>query len=200
MKKIFAAVFGLACFCLLGNSALAADANKENTVIKLETTMGDIYIELDDEKAPKTSANFKRYVEEGFYNGTIFHRVIGNFMIQGGGMNSLMEQKATHEEIENEADNGLKNYKYTVAMARTNEPHSASSQFFINVKNNDFLNHKGKTMSGWGYAVFGRVVKGQDVVHNIEGVPTRDYMGHGDVPAIPVVIKSATVVAEESIQ
>ncbi|MDR2893444.1 MAG: peptidyl-prolyl cis-trans isomerase [Deltaproteobacteria bacterium] len=169
-------------------------------MIKLETTMGDIYIELDDEKAPKTSANFKRYVEEGFYNGTIFHRVIGNFMIQGGGMNSLMEQKATHEEIENEADNGLKNYKYTVAMARTNEPHSASSQFFINVKNNDFLNHKGKTMSGWGYAVFGRVVKGQDVVHNIEGVPTRDYMGHGDVPAIPVVIKSATVVAEESIQ
>ena len=130
-------------------------------MIKLETTMGDIVLELDEEKAPVTTANFIKYVKDGFYDGTIFHRVIDGFMVQGGGMDDKMKQKATRAEIKNEADNGLSNDAYTVAMARTNEPHSASAQFFINVNDNAFLNHTAKTESGWGYAVFGKVVEGQ---------------------------------------
>lgn len=162
---------------------------KEPTLIKFETSLGDFVIELDEKAAPKTSANFLQYVDSGFYEGTIFHRVIGHFMVQGGGFDVNMQQKDTLAPVENEADNGLKNDMYTVAMARTNDPHSASSQFFVNVADNDFLNHKGKTMNGWGYCVFGKVVKGQDVIDRIKNVPTKTRGFHEDVPTIPVVIE-----------
>jgi peptidyl-prolyl cis-trans isomerase B (cyclophilin B) len=152
---------------------------------------GVITLELDTAKAPKTVANFLSYVAKGHYDGTVFHRVIPGFMIQGGGFAVGMKQKDTDANIQNEATNGLKNDKYTVAMARTNEPHSASSQFFINASNNAFLNHTAPTGSGWGYAVFGKVVKGMDVVDKIEGVKTGNKMGHGDVPVTDVVIEKA---------
>src|SRR6056300_278482 len=134
------------------------------THVEMTTTFGSITLELDSEKAPKTVENFLSYVNDGFYNGTIFHRVINNFMIQGGGFDANMQQKPTADPIENEADNGLTNDRGTIAMARTMDPHSATAQFFINVKNNDFLNHSGKNMQGWGYTVFGRVVSGDDVL------------------------------------
>jgi len=162
-------------------------------MIILQTNHGDIKIELDFEKAPNTAANFKQYVEEGFYDGTIFHRVIDGFMIQGGGFTPGMQQKATRDPIECEADNGLKNELGTLAMARTMDPHSASSQFFINVKNNEFLNHSSKTAQGWGYAVFGKVVDGMDTVNAIKGVSTTMAAGHQDVPAEDVVIEKAYV-------
>ena len=165
-------------------------------MVKLETSMGDITIELDEENAPKTAANFLSYVKDGHYDSTIFHRVINGFMIQGGGMNENMQEKPTRAPIENEADNGLKNEAYTVAMARTNAPHSATAQFFINVKNNTFLNHTAKTPNGWGYAVFGKVVKGHDAVNKIKVVASGSRAGHDDVPKIPVVITSAHVVDE----
>jgi peptidyl-prolyl cis-trans isomerase B (cyclophilin B) len=165
-------------------------------VIKLETSMGDIILELDAEKAPKSVANFMTYVEDGHYDGTIFHRVIDGFMIQGGGMTGEMTEKETREPIENEADNGLSNDAYTVAMARTMEPHSATSQFFINVKKNDFLNHSAKTPQGWGYTVFGKVVKGHGVVNKIKGVATGRKGMHDDVPVEPVTIITAEVVEE----
>ena len=152
---------------------------------------GVITLELEAAKAPKTVANFLSYVAKGHYSGTVFHRVIPGFMVQGGGFAVGMKQKDTDANIENEATNGLKNDKYTVAMARTNEPHSASSQFFINASNNGFLNHTAPSGSGWGYAVFGKVVKGMDVVDKIEGVKTGNKMGHGDVPAVDVVIEKA---------
>ena len=163
-------------------------------MIKMETSMGDIVIELDFEKAPKSAANFQQYVEEGFYDGLIFHRVISNFMIQGGGMDPDMKEKATRAPIENEANNGLTNDKYTLAMARTMDPHSASSQFFINVKDNGFLNFSSETPQGWGYAVFGKVVEGQDTVDKIKDVATGRSGFHDDVPLEPVVINKATVV------
>ncbi len=163
-------------------------------MVKLETGMGDIFIELDDEKAPKTAANFLKYVESGHYDGTIFHRVIDGFMIQGGGMDADMQEQATEGPIENEADNGLTNDAYTVAMARTMDPHSASAQFFINVKNNDFLNHTAKTPQGWGYAVFGKVTKGHGVVNKMKAVKTGRSGMHDDVPAEPILINKATVV------
>ena len=163
-------------------------------MIKLETTMGDIVIELDAEKAPKTAANFLEYVNAGHYDGTIFHRVINGFMIQGGGMTEDMKEKPTGAPIENEADNGLKNAAYTVAMARTSDPHSATAQFFINVKNNDFLDHKSKTSDGWGYTVFGKVAQGHGVVNKIKAVPTGRSGMHDDVPKTPVVINKASVV------
>ncbi|WMY91240.1 peptidylprolyl isomerase [Snodgrassella communis] len=163
-------------------------------MIKLITNFGVIGIELDHEKAPKTAANFERYVREGFYDGTIFHRVIDNFMIQGGGFDKDMQQKPTHEPIENEANNGLKNDRYTIAMARTMQPHSASAQFFINVKDNDFLNHTKPDLHGWGYAVFGKVVEGQDVVDKIKSVKTGNHGGHQDVPVENVVIEKAEIV------
>ena len=163
-------------------------------MIKLHTNFGVIGIELDHEKAPKTAANFEQYVRDGFYNGTIFHRVIDNFMIQGGGFDADMQQKATREPIENEAANGLKNDKYTIAMARTMQPHSASAQFFINVKDNDFLNHTKPDLHGWGYAVFGKVVEGTEVVDEIKGVKTGNRAGHQDVPVEPVVINLAEIV------
>jgi peptidyl-prolyl cis-trans isomerase B (cyclophilin B) len=163
-------------------------------MIKLETSMGDIFIELDEAKAPKTCANFLAYVKSGHYDGTIFHRVIDGFMIQGGGMTADMKDKPTQAPIENEADNGLKNAAYSIAMARTSDPHSATAQFFINVKNNDFLDHKGKTPDGWGYAVFGKVAKGHPVVNKIKAVPTGRKGMHSDVPVTPVVIHKAEVV------
>ena len=159
--------------------------------VKLTTNHGDIVIELNAEKAPETVKNFLAYVEAGHYDNTIFHRVIKNFMIQGGGMEPGMKQKATDAQIENEANNGLKNDMYTVAMARTNAPHSATSQFFINVAKNDFLNHTAPSAQGWGYAVFGKVIAGTDVVDKIKAVKTGNKMGHADVPVTDVVIEKA---------
>lgn len=162
-------------------------------MITLHTNHGDIVIELDFEKAPKTAANFKQYAEEGFYNGTIFHRVIDGFMIQGGGMTEDMEQKKTRAPIENEADNGLKNVVGSLAMARTNDPHSATAQFFINVKDNSFLNHSSKSAQGWGYCVFGKVTGGMDVVEKIKSVKTGTKGFHQDVPVEAIVIEKVTV-------
>ena len=156
--------------------------------------MGDIELELDTEKAPKTVDNFLSYVNNGHYDGTIFHRVIDGFMIQGGGMTADMKEKSTESPIENEADNGLKNAAYTIAMARTNDPHSATAQFFINVKNNEFLNHKAKNPAGWGYAVFGKVAKGHGVVNKIKTVATGKKGMHDDVPVEPITIVKASVV------
>ena len=162
-------------------------------MIKLQTNYGNIIIRLDYENTPKTAENFLSYVKEGFYNGTIFHRVISGFMVQGGGFDSDMKQKTTREPIENEADKGGNNACGSIAMARTNDPHSASSQFFINVKNNDFLNHQDKSPLGWGYCVFGEVVDGMDVVNAIKGVETSSNAGHEDVPVKPVIIEQAIV-------
>jgi peptidyl-prolyl cis-trans isomerase B (cyclophilin B) len=152
---------------------------------------GVITIELDAEKAPKSAANFLQYVKDGHFDGTIFHRVIDNFMIQGGGFDASMNQKATRATIDNEANNGLKNDKYTVAMARTSAPHSASSQFFINTANNGFLNHTAPTASGWGYAVFGKVVSGMDIVDKMGKVATGSKNGHGDVPRENLLVTKA---------
>ncbi|ODS24723.1 peptidylprolyl isomerase [Candidatus Endobugula sertula] len=164
-------------------------------MIILHTNLGSITIELNFDKAPKSAENFQQYAESGFYEGTIFHRVIDDFMIQGGGFNEDMEQKETLAPITNEADNGLKNDCYTLAMARTMDPDSASSQFFINVKDNDFLNHTAKTTQGWGYCVFGKVVEGQDVVDKIKKVETGSSGFHQDVPTEAVIIEKVTVAA-----
>ena len=162
-------------------------------MVIIRTTFGEITLELDAEKAPKTVANFLAYARDGYYDGTIFHRVIDNFMIQGGGFDTDMKQKPSGEPIENEADNGLKNAFGTVAMARTTDPHSATAQFFINVKDNDFLNHSGKNIQGWGYAVFGKVTAGSEVLDKIRAVPTGSRGGHQDVPTDPVIIESVVV-------
>ncbi|MCQ3830592.1 peptidylprolyl isomerase [Microbulbifer elongatus] len=162
-------------------------------MITLHTTYGDINIELDFDKAPKTAANFLQYCRDDFYTGTIFHRVINNFMIQGGGMTPNMDQKPTRDAIENEADNGLKNDTGTLAMARTMDPHSATAQFFINVKDNDFLNFRAKDAQGWGYCVFGKVVDGMDVVNKIKDVPTGSNGFHQDVPTETIEITGVTV-------
>ena len=161
--------------------------------VLLKTNKGDTTLSLDAAKAPKTVANFLQYVKSGHYDGTIFHRVIDNFMIQGGGMTTGLKQKSTLAEIENEANNGLKNLRGTVAMARTNEPHSASSQFFINLNDNDFLNHTAPNAQGWGYAVFGEVCDGMDVVDVIRKVKTGNAGFHQDVPTEDVTIEKATV-------
>ena len=163
-------------------------------MVKIETSMGDIVLELFEQEAPKSVANFLFYVDSGHYDDTIFHRVIDGFMIQGGGFTADMQQKTTGDPIENEADNGIANDAYTVAMARTMEPHSATAQFFINVKKNDFLNHKAKTPQGWGYTVFGKVVKGHGVVNKIKAVSTGRIGPHDDVPVEPVTIIKAQVV------
>jgi peptidyl-prolyl cis-trans isomerase B (cyclophilin B) len=163
--------------------------------VKFTTTKGAFTLELDAAKAPKTVENFVQYVKDGHYDGTIFHRVINGFMVQGGGFEPGMKQKPTRAPVENEANNGLKNDNYTVAMARTNQPHSASAQFFINVKNNDFLNFSSPTPQGWGYAVFGRVVAGTDVVDAIKSVATGRKGMHDDVPVEDVVITKAELVA-----
>ncbi|MHB0991005.1 MAG: peptidylprolyl isomerase [Burkholderiales bacterium] len=163
-------------------------------MVKLHTNFGTITLELDAEKAPKTVANFLDYVNGGFYDNTIFHRVIDGFMIQGGGFEPGMKQKATNAQIENEAANGLTNDAYTVAMARTPDPHSASSQFFINVKNNAFLNFTAPNSQGYGYCVFGKVIEGQDVIDQIRRVKTGNKAGHQDVPVEDVMIERAEVV------
>jgi len=165
-----------------------------NPQVRLTTSKGDITLELNAEKAPKTVANFLEYVKNGHYDGTIFHRVISNFMVQGGGFDADFNQKPAPNTVENEADNGLSNVNGAVAMARTMDPHSASAQFFINVKDNDFLNHSSKTPQGWGYAVFGQVIEGMDVVEEIKAVPTGNKMGHQDVPKENIVIEKAEVV------
>jgi cyclophilin family peptidyl-prolyl cis-trans isomerase len=174
----------LAMSMTLAGTALAANPN-----VRMSTSLGDVEIELYADKAPASVKNFLGYVDSGFYNGTVFHRVIPNFMIQGGGFEPGMKQKETGAPIQNEADNGLKNTLGTLAMARTMDPHSASAQFFINVADNEFLNHRAKNARGWGYAVFGKVTKGMDVVMKIAGAKTGPAMGHDDVPVKDVVIK-----------
>ena len=161
----------------------------------LHTNYGDITIELNADKAPETAANFAQYVKDGFYNGTIFHRVIPNFMVQGGGFDDKMAQKSTRAPIKNEADNGLSNETGTLAMARTSDPHSASAQFFINVADNHFLD-KARAQDGWGYAVFGKVTDGMDVVNKVKAVPTGSHGGHQDVPREPVSIDTAEMIEE----
>ena len=180
-------------------SAYVAHANQpmENKImIKLLTSMGEITLELDAENAPITVENFLSYVDTGHYDNTIFHRVIPGFVIQGGGMVSGMQEKKTGAPIQNEADNGLKNLTGSICMARTNVPHSATSQFFINLKDNHFLDHTEKTESGWGYAVFGRVVSGMDVVEKIAGVETGNVGYHSDVPLEDVVLEKAQRMAD----
>lgn len=187
----FIKTISLCLLLLLPIGSFAADAPR----VRIETSLGNIVVELYPDKAPKTVANFLQYVRDGFYDGTIFHRVISNFMIQGGGFTKDYKRKQTRPPIMNEADNGLKNLRGTIAMARTFEPHSATAQFFINVVDNPFLDHKDDTPRGWGYAVFGKVVKGMDVVDKIRNVPT----GHAgpfpqDAPLTPVVIKKMSII------
>ena len=164
--------------------------------ILMTTTLGPMTLELDADIAPKTVENFLSYVSNGFYDGTIFHRVINNFMVQGGGFTADMEQKATQAPIDNEANNGLKNARGTIAMARTQDPHSATAQFFINVQDNNFLNHTGENMQGWGYTVFGKVTDGEDVLDKIRCVQTGSQGGHQDVPVEPIIIESVAVIAD----
>ncbi|MEK7262251.1 MAG: peptidylprolyl isomerase [Pseudomonadota bacterium] len=166
-------------------------------MIRMQTNHGTIVLELDAQKAPKTVANFLAYAKEGFYDGTIFHRVIAGFMIQGGGFSPGMKQKPTRATVENEAVNGLRNNRGTIAMARTNDPHSASSQFFINLVDSDFLNFTAPTPRGWGYCVFGRVVEGMDVVDKIKATATGSRAGHQDVPVDDVVIERVEVVEDK---
>ncbi len=171
-----------------------SNVQAETTTVKMETSQGTIILELDGANAPNTVANFITYAKEGFYDGTIFHRVISNFMIQGGGFTADMSQKTTHEPIRNEANNGLKNDTGTIAMARTSDPHSATAQFFINVKDNDFLNFSSETSQGWGYAVFGKVTEGMDVVDTIKNVATTSNGPYQDVPAETITIDKVTIV------
>ncbi|HTP94475.1 MAG TPA: peptidylprolyl isomerase [Burkholderiales bacterium] len=163
-------------------------------MVKLQTNFGVVTLELDAAKAPATVANFLQYVESGFYDNTVFHRIIDGFMIQGGGFEPGMRQKTTRTPVKNEADNGLKNDAYTISMARTSDPHSATAQFFINVADNEFLNHSAPTAQGWGYCVFGHVVEGQDVIDRIKKVRTGSRAGHQDVPQEDVIIEKAEVV------
>ncbi|HJB65893.1 MAG TPA: peptidyl-prolyl cis-trans isomerase [Candidatus Mailhella merdavium] len=197
MRKLLvmclALVLGIGCAALPAAPSSAATNGGKIVKVKLQTSMGDITLELDGEKAPATVENFVQYVKDGFYDGVIFHRVIDGFMIQGGGFTPDMKQKPTRAPIKNEADNGLKNDVYTIAMARTPDPHSASAQFFINVKDNDFLNFSAPTPSGWGYAVFGKVIDGSDVVDAIAKVNTGNFGPFGDVPLEPVIITKAEV-------
>lgn len=184
----------LSMLFLFSATALATENKMTHPKIKLTTNLGDITLQLNGEKAPISTQNFVTYVNEGFYNGTIFHRVIKGFMAQGGGFDTSFTQKEVHAPIENEADNGLKNNRGTIAMARTNVPNSATAQFFINYKDNDFLNHTGKNASGWGYAVFGEVISGMDVVDKMADAPTGTKNGHQDVPKTDIVIEKAEII------
>ena len=188
-KKFFATMMLLSTIVLVNYTQAG-----ENPMVKMTTNLGVIEIELLQNEAPNTTSNFMQYVEDGYFDGLIFHRVIPNFVIQGGGFEPGMKRKATNEPIENEADNGLKNERGTLSMARTNDPHSATSQFFINLKDNDFLDHKAKDSNGWGYAVFAKVVSGMDVVDAISQTPTGDASGHSDVPLQDVVIEKAELI------
>lgn len=187
LKQLFLFVFMM---ILMTTSNVQA----ETTTVKMETSKGAITLELDAGKAPATVANFLTYVREGFYDGTIFHRVIPNFMIQGGGFTEGMTQKPTHSPVQNEANNGLANDTGTIAMARTSDPHSATAQFFINVKDNGFLNFSGETAQKWGYAVFGKVTEGMDVVNAIKDVATTSRGSHQDVPAETVTLEKVSIV------
>lgn len=187
-------LFGALAAAFGHSSVLTAFAQtKKKPMVKLKTNFGDITIALDAEKAPNTVANFLEYAKSGFYSNTVFHRVINGFMIQGGGFEPGMKQKNTGAPVKNEANNGLKNEKYTIAMARTNDPHSATAQFFINTENNEFLNFKSPTPQGWGYCVFGKVTEGTDVVDKIVGVRTSSKGFHQDVPVEDVIIQSVEV-------
>lgn len=202
MRTPFNRFIVLALTLLISFSSTAENKSMTNTPeasvkVKLQTTLGDIVIQLDTANAPVSSENFVQYVKDGYYEGTIFHRIIPGFMAQGGGFNESFDQKAARASIENEADNGLKNNRGTIAMARTSDPHSASSQFFINYSNNDFLNFSSKTSQGWGYTVFGEVVEGMDVVDAMAKIPT----GSGgpmpsDVPQTMITIEKATVLGD----
>ena len=194
--KLLTCSFPLLALLALPLSAMAADqpAKSANPNVRMTTSMGVIEIELDAKLAPVTVKNFLGYVDSGFYNGTIFHRVIPGFMVQGGGMTPGMKEKPTGANIQNEADNGLKNLVGTLAMARTNDPHSASAQFFINTVDNAFLDHRAKNPQGWGYAVFGKVTKGMDVVKKIEAVQTSNAGMHQNVPVKDVVITKMEVI------
>jgi peptidyl-prolyl cis-trans isomerase B (cyclophilin B) len=199
-KRVLFAAFCwfLAVGLVLGSGrAWAAQGQPDSgpdPVVKLSTSLGDIVLRLDSRKAPITTANFLEYVKSGHYDGTVFHRVIPGFMIQGGGLTPDMRELKTRKPIPNEASNGLRNVKYSIAMARTSDPHSATSQFFINVKDNAMLDYKNQSPSGWGYAVFGKVIRGQDVVEKIVGVRTGRRGPHDDVPLQPVVITKAEIV------
>ena len=198
IKSVLLAISIISASFLISTASADDEASTSNTtMVTLKTNKGDIQISLNAEKAPESVKNFLNYANSGHYDGTIFHRVIQGFMIQGGGFEPGMEQKEVGDSIVNEADNGLTNIKYTVAMARTNEPHSATSQFFINVKDNDFLNHSSPTPSGWGYAVFGEVTAGTDIVDAIEQVPTGQVSRFGDVPLEDVIIESVVVEGSE---
>jgi len=193
--KILFLCFVLVLLAATGQTATPQPnpAQAKGDIVRLETSLGDIVIELDSAKALLSTVNFKNYVTSGFYDGTIFHRVIKDFMIQGGGLTSEMKQKRTQAAIRNEADNKLGNKKYTVAMARTDDPHSATAQFFINVKDNPFLDHKAPSGNSWGYTVFGKVTQGMDVVDRIVRVKTGNRAGYQDVPLEPVVIIKASI-------
>lgn len=187
-------VVPLAAHAETSTASSTTNPKDAQVTVEMKTNKGTIVLELNADKAPNTVKNFLTYANEGFYNGTIFHRVINGFMIQGGGFNADMVQKPTHDTIQNEANNGLKNDAGTIAMARTPDPHSATAQFFINLVNNDFLNHTGQNPSGWGYCVFGKVVSGMDVVQDIAKVATGRSGPHGDVPKDAVVIEKVSVV------
>lgn len=186
-KQIFLIVFIL-LFTITSN------IQAETTMVKMDTNQGTIMLELDADNAPNTVANFLTYAKEGFFDGTIFHRVISNFMIQGGGFTEDMNQKTTHDPIKNEANNGLKNDNGTIAMARTGDPHSATAQFFINVKDNDFLNFSSETPQGWGYAVFGKVTEGMDIVEKIKATETTTKGPYQDVPVEAIIIEKVSIV------
>jgi cyclophilin family peptidyl-prolyl cis-trans isomerase len=198
LKSLRSILVSMVTICAVLFAPLSsALADEDFPKVRIQTNMGDIVVELNRAKAPQTVANFLSYVNDGFYNGTVFHRVIDGFMIQGGGFTQDLQQKSTKPPIQNEADNGLKNDRGTIAMARTNNPNSATAQFFINVVNNDFLNYRSKTTRGWGYAVFGKVVEGMDVVDKIRKTPTGPSGPfRKDVPKTPVVIQSATIVPQ----
>lgn len=197
MKHLNTIITLLAVLALPLSVTAAEPAKSVNPQVRMTTSLGVVEIELDAVKAPKTVANFLGYVDKGFYNGTIFHRVIPGFMIQGGGMTPGMKEKPTGAKIQNEADNGLKNLTGTLAMARTSDPHSASAQFFINTVDNAFLDHRDKSMQGWGYAVFGRVTKGMDVVKKIEAAPTKNAGMYQNVPVKDVVITKMEVIKSD---
>lgn len=189
LSVVIAAILSLVIFTTTVKGEKSMNDETTNPVVVIETTKGNITIELDAKNAPNTTANFLAYVEDGYFADTTFHRVIPNFMIQGGGITAdMMDKPSSRAPIENEANNGLKNERGTIAMARTNDPHSATSQFFINHKNNDFLNFSSESMQGWGYAVFGKVVDGMDVVDDIASVSTGNKGGHQDVPLETITI------------
>lgn len=196
MQRFFRVMLAAALVLALAVPALAQKAEPGKVLVKLETSKGDIVLELNKKAAPVTVDNFLRYARSGHYDGTIFHRVINGFMIQGGGYDVNMQERPTGKAIKNEADNGLKNELYTVAMARTSDPNSATDQFFINVKNNPSLNYWGKSEMGWGYAVFGKVVDGKRVVDDIKGAPTGRHGMFADVPLKPIVIKKVTIISQ----